>query len=229
MRRFRDWPIGARIAAGVAVPLAIAALISAKGLIALDRVAAEQARTAAATAAGFDAASAHTSFLELKVAVREYIARNSEARFRRTEQVHQEAERSTTDPQDREALARYWSGFREVVARRTEQNRLRDQELRAFGTELRALITGQLAGWDGQALVERHLLLMRSYADRFLDSGNEADATRVREESLDNYLADNVNAWALREDGRYVQLTPEGEAAPHSAQGWLLARLCGRD
>ena len=54
-------------------------------------------------------------------------------------------------------------------------------------------------------------------------------ATRVREESLDNYLADNVNAWELREDGCYVQLTPEGEAAPHSAQGWLLARLCSRD
>ena len=52
-------------------------------------------------------------------------------------------------------------------------------------------------------------------------------ATRVRTESLDNYLADNVNAWALREDGSYVRLTPEDEAMPHSAQGWLLARLCG--
>ena len=54
-------------------------------------------------------------------------------------------------------------------------------------------------------------------------------ATRVREESLDNYLADNVNARALREDGSYVHLAPEDGAAAHSAQGWLLARLCGRD
>lgn len=54
-------------------------------------------------------------------------------------------------------------------------------------------------------------------------------ATRVREESLDNYLADNVNAWELREDGSYVHLSPEDGAAAHSAQGWLLARLCGRD
>ncbi|KLI98406.1 polyphosphate kinase [Luteimonas sp. FCS-9] len=52
-------------------------------------------------------------------------------------------------------------------------------------------------------------------------------ATRVRVESLDNYLADNVNAWELREDGSYVRLAPEGDAMPHSAQTWLLARLCG--
>jgi polyphosphate kinase len=52
-------------------------------------------------------------------------------------------------------------------------------------------------------------------------------ATRVRTESLDNYLADNVNAWELREDGSYARLTPEDDAMPHSAQGWLLARLCG--
>jgi methyl-accepting chemotaxis protein len=183
VRRFRDWPIGARIAAGVAVPLVIAGLISAKGLTALDRIGTEQARTASSVASGFEAASAHTGFLELKVAVREYIARNSEARFRRTEEVHQAAERATRDPADREALARYWSGFREVVARRTEQNRLRDTELRTHGTALRALIGERLAGWDGQGAAERHLLLMRSYADRFLDTGNPADATRVSAEA----------------------------------------------
>jgi methyl-accepting chemotaxis protein len=182
MRRFRDWPIGARIAAGMAVPLVIVGLISAKGLIALDRVGSEQSRTASAVAAGFEAVSAHTDFLELKVAVREYIARNSEARFRRTEQVHQAAERSTTDPSDREALARYWSGFREVVARRTEQNRLRDADLRTLGTGLRTLTDERLMGWEGQALAERHLLLMRNYADRFLDTNRDADAARVREE-----------------------------------------------
>lgn len=52
-------------------------------------------------------------------------------------------------------------------------------------------------------------------------------AARVREETLDTYLADNVNAWALREDGSYVKIAPEGDAAPHSAQSWLLAHLCG--
>ncbi|MCD9027595.1 polyphosphate kinase 1 [Luteimonas sp. BDR2-5] len=51
-------------------------------------------------------------------------------------------------------------------------------------------------------------------------------AARVREESLDNYLADNLNAWELREDGSYVKLAPEGDEMPHSAQNWLLARLC---
>ncbi|WP_101925485.1 MULTISPECIES: polyphosphate kinase 1 [Luteimonas] len=51
-------------------------------------------------------------------------------------------------------------------------------------------------------------------------------AARVREESLDNYLADNVNAWELREDGSYAKLAPADDAMPHSAQSWLLARLC---
>ena len=52
-------------------------------------------------------------------------------------------------------------------------------------------------------------------------------AVRVRSESLDNYLADNLNAWELREDGTYEKLVPDGDTMPHSAQGWLLAHLCG--
>lgn len=52
-------------------------------------------------------------------------------------------------------------------------------------------------------------------------------AERVKTESLDNYLADNLNAWELRDDGSYVKLKPEDDAMPHSAQGWLLANLCG--
>ncbi len=51
-------------------------------------------------------------------------------------------------------------------------------------------------------------------------------AARVREESLDNYLADNLNAWELREDGSYVKLAPQADEMPHSAQSWLLAHLC---
>ena len=52
-------------------------------------------------------------------------------------------------------------------------------------------------------------------------------AARVKEEALDNYLADNLNAWELREDGVYRKLAPDGGAAPHSAQNFLLAKLCG--
>jgi polyphosphate kinase len=52
-------------------------------------------------------------------------------------------------------------------------------------------------------------------------------AVRVRSESLDNYLADNLNAWALREDGSYEKIVPDGDTMPHSAQSWLLAHLCG--
>ncbi|HEU0153532.1 MAG TPA: polyphosphate kinase 1, partial [Arenimonas sp.] len=52
-------------------------------------------------------------------------------------------------------------------------------------------------------------------------------AERVFDEELANYLADNLNAWVLHEDGHYGRVSPiEGEM-PYSAQGALLARLCG--
>jgi polyphosphate kinase len=50
-------------------------------------------------------------------------------------------------------------------------------------------------------------------------------AARVRSEVLDNYLADNCDAWELQPDGRYVRCTP-GDASPHSAQAVLLEKLC---
>ena len=50
-------------------------------------------------------------------------------------------------------------------------------------------------------------------------------AQRVFDEDLENYLADNTQAWELRSDGSYVRLE-HGEAMPHSAQQALLSKLC---
>jgi polyphosphate kinase len=47
----------------------------------------------------------------------------------------------------------------------------------------------------------------------------------VYDEALENYLADNTQAWLLDANGRYQRATP-GEDMPHSAQAALLARLC---
>jgi polyphosphate kinase len=52
-------------------------------------------------------------------------------------------------------------------------------------------------------------------------------AARVKEESLDNYMLDNLNAWELQADGTYRHLHPVADAMPHSAQAMLLARICG--
>ncbi len=52
-------------------------------------------------------------------------------------------------------------------------------------------------------------------------------AARVKVESLDNYLLDNINAWELHSDGSYRRIVPETDAMPHSAQATLLAKLCG--
>jgi polyphosphate kinase len=49
---------------------------------------------------------------------------------------------------------------------------------------------------------------------------------RVFNETLENYLADNTQAWQLEADGRYTRITT-GEDMPHSAQASLLARICG--
>lgn len=51
-------------------------------------------------------------------------------------------------------------------------------------------------------------------------------ARRIREEVLDNYLRDNLNAWELQADGSYRKLAPAPGQAPHAAQTWLLAKLC---
>lgn len=49
---------------------------------------------------------------------------------------------------------------------------------------------------------------------------------RVYDETLENYLADNTQAWKLEADGQYTRIEP-GDDMPHSAQASLLARICG--
>jgi polyphosphate kinase len=72
--------------------------------------------------------------------------------------------------------------------------------------------------------LERNLLRRVEIGFPIIDP---ALAARVKEESLDNYLLDNLNAWELQPDGTYRHLQPEGDAMPHSAQSSLLAKLCG--
>jgi polyphosphate kinase len=50
-------------------------------------------------------------------------------------------------------------------------------------------------------------------------------AQRVYEETLQNYLADNTQAWSLCADGSYLRVTPADDAMPHSAQAALLAKF----
>lgn len=51
-------------------------------------------------------------------------------------------------------------------------------------------------------------------------------AKRVYNEALENYLNDNVNAWELQTEGDYVRVTPTEGAPAHSAQAWLLSKIC---
>jgi polyphosphate kinase len=72
--------------------------------------------------------------------------------------------------------------------------------------------------------LERNLLRRVEVCFPILDPALRA---RVREEALDNYLADNANAWELQADGSYRRIPPADGAPPHSAQSFLLAKLCG--
>ncbi len=72
--------------------------------------------------------------------------------------------------------------------------------------------------------LERNLLRRVETGFPILDP---AIAARVREEAIDNYLADNLNAWELKPDGSYVRVTPADGAKPHAAQLALLSKLCG--
>ena len=88
-----------------------------------------------------------------------------------------------------------------------------------FANDGRHELFGASADW-----LERNLLHRVETCFPFLDADI---AARVREEVIDNYLADNTHAWELQADGRYRRLEPEGDAMPHSAQAWLLARING--
>ncbi|MBC7657186.1 MAG: polyphosphate kinase 1 [Frankiaceae bacterium] len=52
-------------------------------------------------------------------------------------------------------------------------------------------------------------------------------AARVFDEELANYLLDNQQAWQLHADGSYSRQLPAPDEVPFSAQGALLAKLCG--
>ncbi|GAA4862342.1 polyphosphate kinase 1 [Luteimonas vadosa] len=72
--------------------------------------------------------------------------------------------------------------------------------------------------------LERNLLRRVETCFPVLDP---ALAARARDEALENYLADNLNAWELQADGSYCKLVPGDGATPHSAQAALLDRICG--
>lgn len=72
--------------------------------------------------------------------------------------------------------------------------------------------------------LERNLLRRVEIAFPLLD---QELARRVFDEALENYLADNVNAWQLHPDGRYERVPPGEGAPPRSAQAALLAKICG--
>ncbi|RMH94464.1 polyphosphate kinase 1 [Lysobacter pythonis] len=88
-----------------------------------------------------------------------------------------------------------------------------------FGNDGRPELFCSSADW-----LERNLLRRVETCFPILDAEL---AKRVKAETLDNYLADNQNAWELQADGAYRRVEPAKDALPHSAQATLLAKICG--
>jgi polyphosphate kinase len=72
--------------------------------------------------------------------------------------------------------------------------------------------------------MERNLMRRIEIGVPILDP---ALAARVYDETLDNYLRDNTQAWQLDSEGRYSRCHPARNEAPHSAQQALLAKYGG--
>ncbi|PJK00358.1 polyphosphate kinase 1 [Lysobacteraceae bacterium NML03-0222] len=72
--------------------------------------------------------------------------------------------------------------------------------------------------------LERNLLRRVETCFPILD---ETLAQRVKAETLDNYLADNQNAWELQANGEYWRVEVPENVAPYSAQAALLEKICG--
>lgn len=87
-----------------------------------------------------------------------------------------------------------------------------------FGNDGKPELFCSSADW-----LERNLLRRVETAFPLLDANI---AQRAYEEALDTYLRDNQTAWALQSDGTYTRASMDEGEQPHSAQDWLLAKLC---
>ena len=103
---------------------------------------------------------------------------------------------------------------RSVVGRFLEHSRVY-----WFGNHDKPEIFCSSADW-----MERNLLRRVETCFPILDP---ALAERVFNEELANYLQDNQQSWQLHPDGSYSQVPPSDGDLAYSAQGALLARLCG--
>jgi len=103
---------------------------------------------------------------------------------------------------------------RSVVGRFLEHSRVY-----WFGNNDKPEIFCSSADW-----MERNLLRRVETCFPILDP---ALAERVFNEELANYLLDNQQSWLLHADGSYSRAVPGVDELPYSAQGSLLAKLCG--
>ncbi len=196
-------PIGPRLAAGFGLILLLLLGLGGKSIFTVqtleDEVKAVQAYATAADAAS----EIRQHFLDLKVVVHEYVAKNTEERFAKAEELHAKlleaivqkraAAKEAAVSAELEALdasaQAYWDGFARLSEIRYARNDVRDEVLRAGGDRLRAAIgplvdeARQAADHSTAEALSRALtafLLARDYTGRFVELQRQEDLEAVR-------------------------------------------------
>ncbi|WP_119166223.1 methyl-accepting chemotaxis protein [Algihabitans albus] len=190
--------VGLRLAGGFGLVLLLLIALGGKSVWTTNLLEMEIEGYATAGTAAQDAAEIASTFLELKVVVHEYVAKNSQERFVRAEGLYAELqdiiaakhERAGTE-ELRSALSEveaaataYWQGFEKLAQVRTARNEVRDGSLRAGGDALRAALTPLVqdardntdhstAEALGRALTA--FLLARDYTGRFVELQRSED------------------------------------------------------
>ena len=92
-------------------------------------------------------------------------------------------------------------------------------EAREAGIEHFVFVTGR-----NKAVIEDHFDMAYELEDTLQRRGKKKEYDALMAD-LDTYLADNVQAWELRRDGRYERVTPARDRDATSAQPKLLRQL----
>ena len=195
--------IGLRLAGGFGLVLLLLVVLGSKSVWTTNLLEREMEDYATASAAAQDASDISSSFLELKVVVHEYVAKNTPERLARAkdlyavlkETISAKREHATTD-ELRQALAAventaiaYWQGFERLSELRATRNELRDEILRGNGDRLRKALAPMVqeardnADHSTAEALNRALtafLMARDYTGRFVELQRPDDLSEAQ-------------------------------------------------
>ena len=197
--------IGLRLAGGFGLVLLLLVALGGKSIWTTSLLESEMEDYATASVAAQDAGDITSSFLELKVVVHEYVAKNTPERLARAADLYAtlqdtiaaKRQRASTDAL-RDALATvertavaYWQGFERLAELRATRNQLRDEILQDGGDRLRTALAPLVqeardnADHSTAEALSRALtafLMARDYTGRFIELQRPDDLSQAEKQ-----------------------------------------------